>query len=75
MDDMTIMSSSLTVNFFVGIGGRLLPTWMFLNSLQLIVHTPLLATNMPSNLHYFLVRYLDMFRMNVKSIDSDMESW
>ena len=51
---------------FIGFGGRLLPTWMFINSMQLIVHTPLLQTNMPANLHMFLQRYLDLLRLNVE---------
>lgn len=52
---------------FIGFGGRLLPTWMFINSMQLIAHTPLLQTNMPANLHMFLQRYLDLLRLNVES--------
>jgi hypothetical protein len=37
-----IGASMVSLILFVGMGGRLLPTWMFLNSLQLIVHVPLL---------------------------------
>ena len=59
----------------LGVGGRLLPTWMFLNSMQLIVHTPMLATYVPANLHYFLVKYLSIFRLNSKQIDDLVENW
>jgi len=48
-----IFTALIGVLLFVGVGGRLLPTFMFLNSMQLIVHTPLLATYMPGNLHLF----------------------
>ena len=57
------------VMLLVGMGGSLLPTFMFLNSMQLIVHTPLLATNMPGNLHMFLLKYLDMLRLKVDLFD------
>lgn len=59
---------------FIGMGARLLPTWMFINSLQLIAHTPLLAANMPSNLNYFLVQILGVARLNSKHLDEVIES-
>ena len=59
----------------LGVGGRLLPTWMFLNSMQLIVHTPMLATYVPANLHYFLVKYLSIFRLNSKQINDLVKNW
>ena len=49
---------------FVGFGGRLLPTWMFLNSLQLFVHLPLLETYLPANLSSMLAYYLGYIRLN-----------
>ena len=60
---------------FLGINANLLPTWMFLNSIQLIMHTALLSTSMPSNLHYFLNHYLSILRMNPESLDLAMEVW
>ena len=42
--------------------GSLLPTWMFINSLQIIAHMALLKTLMPANAHYFLSKYLDWLR-------------
>ena len=42
--------------------GSLLPTWIFINSLSLLAHLPLLNTNMPGNVHIFLTDYLDKVR-------------
>lgn len=42
--------------------GSLLPTWMFVNSLSLLAHLPLLNTDMPGNVHFFLNDYLDKVR-------------
>ena len=69
------MSSSIFVVLFMGMGARLLPTWMFLNSMQLIAHTPLLNTYMPSNLHYFLIKFLNLVRIFSKAIDETLEGW
>ena len=38
--------------------GSLLPTWMFINSLQIIAHMVLLKTLMPGTVHHFLDKYL-----------------
>lgn len=48
--------------------GPLLPFWMFLNSLQLIVHVPLIRTNIPGNAHYFLLEYLNILRLHFWSL-------
>ena len=61
--------------FFIGIAGNLLPTWIFLNSMQLLVHIPLLSgTSMPANLHLFYKLYLDILRPNLVSINEDIDS-
>ena len=65
----------LPMLLLLGFGGRLLPTWMFLNSMQLLVHTPLLATFMPANLHVFLVDYLSVIRLSSKHINDSIEQW
>ena len=67
--DGALITVGCLLLIFIGLGGRLLPTWMFLNSLQLIVHLPLLSTSMPSNLHFFLVKYLNFIRMKADVID------
>lgn len=55
--------------------GSLLPTWMFINALQLLAHLPLLNSNMPANAHYFLNKYLDIVRWYdsdfIKSLEDD----
>ena len=50
-----ILFTFILVFLLIGLGGRLLPTWMFINSMQLIFHAPLLNTYMPANLNYFLL--------------------
>ena len=42
--------------------GSLLPTWMFINSLQIIAHMVLLKTMMPGTANYFLNKYLNWLR-------------
>jgi len=44
-------------------GGRLLPTWMFLNSMQLILHVILIRTDMPSHAFFFIHNFLNKFRL------------
>ena len=51
--------------------GSLLPTWMFINSLQIIAHMVLLKTLMPGNVHYFLTKYLNWLRW----YDEDFMEW
>ena len=41
----------------------LLPTMIFFNSLSLIAHTPLLNSQMPGNVQYFLSDYLKIARV------------
>lgn len=61
----TMMVASMApLVLFVGFGGRLLPTWMFLNSMQLIVHAPLLPVELPANVQYFMSSYLHYIRLN-----------
>ena len=51
--------------------GSLLPTWMFINSLQIIAHMVLVKTMMPGTVHYFLNKYLDWLRW----YDGDFMEW
>ena len=44
--------------------GPLLPTWMFLNSMQLIFHAPLIKSDMPSHAFYFMIEYLYKLRLH-----------
>ena len=45
--------------------GRLLPTWMFINSLCLICHTQYFKTNMPGFVAIFLTELLNVPRFNL----------
>jgi hypothetical protein len=47
--------------------GPLLPVWMFINSMQLIVHVPLIAIQLPGNAHYFLLENLKIFKLDFVS--------
>lgn len=44
--------------------GPLLPTWMFLNSMQLIFHVPLIKSDLPAHAHFFMVDYLTKLRLH-----------
>ena len=45
-------------------GGRQLPTWMFINSMQLIFHLSLIKTDLPAVAQFFLIKYLNWLRFN-----------
>ena len=45
--------------------GRLLPTWVFLEALQLISHLSLLKTQIPAPAAYFMSQFLDLSRLNL----------
>lgn len=38
---------------------------MCINSIQLIVHLPLIGTDLPAHAHYFLIEYLDWLRLDL----------
>jgi hypothetical protein len=61
--------------FLVMFGGPLTTTWMFINSLQLILHVPLIDVQMPSNAHYFLKEYLSLIRFNIGPLNKHLEIW
>ena len=47
------ITTAVGVTAVAAFTGRLLPTWMFINSLQLILHTQLFQTYMPAKVAYF----------------------
>ena len=70
----TLMGLSLLFILpFVTIGS-LLPTWMFINSLQLLAHLPLLNSSMPANSQVFLNKYLNWVRWYDEDFIKDAES-
>ena len=50
---------------------RLLPTWMFLNSLQLISHLSLFKSRLPPTAAYFMSQFIDIAKFN-PCFDVDM---
>ena len=53
--------------------GAQLPTWMFINSLSLIVHTTLLNTLMPPQVFYVFKKYLYLVRMSWQKFNNNIE--
>lgn len=45
------------------ISGKLLPTWIFVNSMQLIFYLVLIKTDLPSYVHFFMLDFLDSLRL------------
>lgn len=45
--------------------GRLMPTWMFLNSLQLVSHLPLFKTEATAAATYFIYLFQDLAKLDV----------
>ena len=44
--------------------GSLLPVWMFINSMQLILHVPLIRIKLPGNAHHFLLEHLHILNFH-----------
>lgn len=54
--------------------GAQLPTWMFVNSLSLIVHTTLLNSIMPPSVFYTFKKYLHLVRLNWPDLNEDIQA-
>jgi len=57
--------------------GSLVSTWLFINTMQLIAHIPMIAGKLPANAHYFFLNFMSLARMSIQSVDSlldDIES-
>ena len=65
MDDFLQSVAITTIVLILPViaAGSLLPFWMFINSLQIIAHMPLLKSLMPANVHYFLTKFLNWLRL------------
>ena len=63
----------ILVIFCVCIIGAQLPTWMFINSLSLIVHTTLLNSLMPPGVWYVFKKYLNLVRLNSPDLNERIE--
>ena len=52
--------------------GPLLPIWMFINSLQLIVHIPLINVLLPAKANLFLLEHLMIVRLHISSLNEGL---
>lgn len=59
--------------FFACYEASLVPTWMFVSTFQLIAHVPLVAQNLPSNAHYFMLTLLNLARFNIDGLSSALD--
>ena len=50
--------------------GSILPFWMFINSMQLITHIPLLRNNLPGGAHRVLVDQLYIIRLDFGALNA-----
>jgi len=55
------------------LSGKLMYVWSFINTMQILVHTPLMAVQMPGNLALFLKVPLNIFRFNWLPIESILD--
>ena len=53
--------------------GAQLPTWMFINSLSLIVHTTLLNSLMPPSVFYIFKKYLNIVRLSWPEVNDEID--
>lgn len=73
---MTLVVLALVISFFLAVfQGSLLPTWMLVNTLQLIAHVPLISSKLPSNAHYFLLNFLGVVRFNWEQLNSQVDGF
>ena len=57
------------------LGGPLTTAWMFLNSMHLILHVPLIDASIPANVHYFFKDYLSLIRLSIGPMNKHLEIW
>lgn len=53
--------------------GSLVSSWIFLSSLQLVAHIPLLDIKLPGNSHFFLKSILNFTRLNFEALNSTLD--
>ena len=54
--------------------GSLVLTWLFINSLQLIAHVPLIAARLPANANIMLGRLLGFTRLNIDALSEALDT-
>ena len=55
--------------------GPLLPTWMFINSMSLIFHVPLIKSDMPAHTFVFMIEYLEKLRIHFDWSNEIAKEW
>lgn len=72
---LSLIWVSLAITFLLAIfQGSLVTTWIFVNSLQLIAHVPLISARLPPNAHYFLLNFLGLTRLNFQAFNEAVDS-
>ena len=67
---------TLLISFFLAIfKGPLVMTWVFINSLQLIAHLPLVADRLPANVNFVLIKFLSLVRLNISEFNSTVDDF
>ena len=62
---------TLTIAFVLAIfQGSLVPSWHLINTLQLIVHIPLISDQVPANAYNFLLNFLGLSRLSFAGLGS-----
>ena len=72
---ISLIAIALTISVVLALfQGSLLTMWVFINSLQLIAHIPLVAISMPANAHYFLLNFLNLVRLNITALNKQLDT-
>ena len=66
---------TLMISFFLAImQGSLVLTWLFINSLQLIAHVPLITARLPANVNIVLERLLGFTRLSFDGLSEALDT-
>jgi hypothetical protein len=72
---LSLICIGLAASLFLAIfQGSLISTWMFINSMQLIAHVPLISSKLPANAHYFFLNFIGLVRFNLETINSSLDT-
>ena len=71
---VTCIWIALAITFLLALfQGSLVATWIFINTMQLIAHLPLITTKLPANANYFLLKFLSTVRLDFIGLNSRVE--
>jgi len=72
---LSMICIGLAISVFLAIfEGSLISTWIFINSMQLIAHVPLISSKLPANAHYFFLNFMGLVRFNLETINSSLDT-